>query len=139
MKKHLIMVFVLLSTIVFAASLLSAGDMPPSDAGKLWSYITETNPYLGWGFWPGYAGIYPGKSPHGAFLKLYANTISLKAARERKMMPYGAILVKENYGKDKKTLMAITPMYRIKGYNPDGGAGSGPSTNPTARCLNQEK
>lgn len=121
MRKHLIVVFTLMGALVFAASLLSAGDMPPSDATELWSYITGTNPYLGWGFWPGYTEIYPGKSPHGAYLKLYANTIALKAAREGKLMPYGAILVKENYGKDKKTLMAITPMYRIKGYNPDGG------------------
>ena len=36
-------------------------------------------------------------------------------------MPYGAIIVKENYGKDKKTLMAITPMYKLKGYNPEAG------------------
>ena len=36
-------------------------------------------------------------------------------------MPEGAIIVKENYGKDQKTLMAITPMYRVKGYNPEGG------------------
>jgi hypothetical protein len=108
-------------TLVFTASLLTAGDMPSSDAKELWPYITETNPYMGWGFWPGYVGIYPGKSPHGAYLKLYANTVALKAAREGKMMPYGAILVKENYGKDKSTLMAVTPMYRVKGYNPEGG------------------
>ncbi len=36
-------------------------------------------------------------------------------------MPDGAIIVKENYGKDKKTLMAVTPMYKVKGYNPEGG------------------
>lgn len=35
-------------------------------------------------------------------------------------MPYGAILVKENYGKDKKNLLAITPMYKVKGFNPEG-------------------
>jgi hypothetical protein len=36
-------------------------------------------------------------------------------------MPDGAIIAREHYGKDKKTLMAVTPMYRIKGYNPEGG------------------
>ena len=35
--------------------------------------------------------------------------------------PNGSILVKENYGKDKKTLMAVTPMYKVRGYNPDEG------------------
>ncbi|MBW1895483.1 MAG: cytochrome P460 family protein, partial [Deltaproteobacteria bacterium] len=43
------------------------------------------------------------------------------AAREGKPMPYGAILVKENYGKDKTTLMAVTPMYKIKGFDPEAG------------------
>ena len=36
-------------------------------------------------------------------------------------MPNGVIIVKENYGKNQKTLMAITPMYKLKGYNPEGG------------------
>jgi hypothetical protein len=83
--------------------------------------MTETNPYQKWEHWPGYTGIYPGKSPHGKYLKLFANPIALKAAREGKPMPEGAILVKENYGEDQKTLMAVTPMYRVKGYNPEGG------------------
>ncbi len=93
----------------------------PADPGKVWTHITQCNPYLGWGTWPGYPGIYPGKSPHGAFLKLYANGLALKAAREGKPMPQGAIIVKENYGKDQKTLMAITPMYKVEGYNPEAG------------------
>jgi hypothetical protein len=40
--------------------------------------------------------MYAGKSPHGAYLKVYANTLALKAARERKPMPDGAMIVKEN-------------------------------------------
>ncbi len=139
MRKYLVIVFVLIGVLVFTASLLTAGDMPSSDAKELWPYITETNPYMGWGFWPGYVGIYPGKSPHGAYLKLYANTVALKAAREGKMMPYGAILVKENYGKDKKTLMAVTPMYRIKGYNPDGGDWFWAKYDPSGKVLKSGK
>jgi hypothetical protein len=104
---------------------VSASDtpkgLPPTDGEAFWTYITKTNPYDGWGYWPGYYGMYSGNSPHGAYLKLYANGIALKAAREGKPMPYGAILVKENYGKDKKTLMAITPMYKVKGYSPETG------------------
>jgi len=100
---------------------IAAEDMPPADAAKLWTYMTDTNSYTEWGFWPGHEGIYPGKSPHGAYLKVYANDIALKAAQEGKPMPNGAIIVKENYGEDKETLMAVTPMYRIEGYNPDGG------------------
>ena len=91
--KKLLMCGTLATVIFFSFSPLRAGDMPSADAAKVWSYITETNPYLGWGFWPGYPEIYPGKSPHGKFLKLYANAQALKAAREGQPMPDGAIIV----------------------------------------------
>lgn len=121
MRKYTLMSCTLAAALVFSLSPLSAGEMPSADATKVWSYITETSPYLGWGFWPGYTEIYLGKSPHGKFLKLYANAPALQAAREGKPMPEGAIIVKENYGKDKKTLMAVTPMYKVNGYNPEAG------------------
>jgi hypothetical protein len=122
MKTHLILAVALFAVLTFATGIsVAAEDLPPADGAKFWTYITETNPYLGWGYWPGHYGIYPGQSPHGAFLKVYANPIALKAAREGKPMPNGAILVKENYGKDKTTLMAVTPMYKVKGYNPQAG------------------
>lgn len=122
MKRLLISVFSLLVVLVLVPIIVgAAGKLPSPDGAKFWTYITETNPYSGWGYWPGHYGIYPGKTPHGAFLKLYANGIALKAAREGRPMPEGAILVKENYAKDKKTLMAVTPMYKVKGYNPEGG------------------
>ncbi len=94
---------------------------PPAEADGFWTYITEKNLYTDWEFWPGHDGIYPGKSPHGAYLKLYANPAAIKAVKAGKPMPDGAIIIKENYGKDKKTLMAVTPMYKMKGFNPDGG------------------
>ena len=122
MKKVVFILAIVAMVIGGLITISTAGDdTPPADAEKLWSYITTSNPYTGWGFWPGHVGMYPGKSPHGAYLKVYANSVALKAAREGKPMPDGAIIVKENYGKDKTTLMALTPMYRIKGYNPDGG------------------
>ena len=122
MKKPLIMVTVLLAVFIFSALVSAAEEaMVRADPGKVWTHISQCNPYLGWGTWPGYPGIYPGKSPHGAFLKLYANGLALKAAREGKPMPNGAIIVKENYGEDQKTLVAITPMYKVKGYNPEAG------------------
>jgi hypothetical protein len=36
-------------------------------------------------------------------------------------MPYGSILVRENYARDRATLLSITPMYKVRGYNPGGG------------------
>lgn len=118
MKKYLVLVLPLLVVLVMVP-VVSGGA--GESASKFWTYITATHPYTGWGYWPGKYGMYPGKTPHGAYLKMYANGIALKAAREGKPMPDGAIIVKENYGKDKKTLMAITPMYKVSGYNPAGG------------------
>jgi len=108
--------------LVFGLTMTGAGgDMPATDGSALWTYITRTDPYQKWETWPGYPGIYPGKSPHGKYLKLFANPLAQKALKAGKPMPPGAIIVKENYGKDKKTLMVVTPMYRVKGYNPEGG------------------
>jgi hypothetical protein len=59
---------------------------------------------------------YPGQSPHGAFLKLYLNRTAVASPDQ---MPPGSILVKENYGPDKKSLMAITVMYRTENYDPE--------------------
>ncbi len=121
MKIQLIVAFTLMSLVACAGYQTSGEKLPSTDAKEFWSYITQTNPYKSWGHFPSYDGIYPGKSPHGAYLRLYANPAALKAAREGRSMPDGAIIVKENYGKDKSTLMAVTPMYRVKGYNPEGG------------------
>ena len=121
MKKLLIIVLLLMSLSVFYAFLARAGEnLPSADGEKFWTYISKTNPYKKWGMWPGHEGMYPGHSPHGAYIQLYANDSALKAAKAGKPMPYGAILVKENYDKDQKTLMVITPMYKVKGFNPNG-------------------
>ena len=121
MKRNFL--FAIIGCTVFAifAGVLTAGEnMPPTEAQPFWKYITETKPYTQWSFWPGKEGMYPGTSPHGAFLKLYANDIAIEAAKAGQPMPDGAIIVKENYGPDKEKLMAITPMYKVEGYNPDG-------------------
>lgn len=82
-----------------------------------WSYLTKSrSAYKNWAPFPGKgADIYEGQSPHGAYLRMYANGI---AAGDSKKLPNGSIIVKENYGKDKKTLMAVTVMYRTTGYDP---------------------
>jgi hypothetical protein len=124
--KRTIPVFAVIFIVGFAVLALqnkayTGGGMPSPDADALWSYITETHDYTEWKFFPGYEGMYPGQSPHGAFLKLYANDAAYRAAKNGEPMPDGAILVKENYGKNKSTLMAITPMYKASGYNPAAG------------------
>jgi hypothetical protein len=112
--------FTVAALLVLSTSIATvrAADMPGADAAALWEYVTKTDPYTGWEFWPGKEGMYKGTHPHGAHLKLYANKIAMEAAKAGKEMPAGAIVLKENYGKDAATLMAVTPMYKIAGYNP---------------------
>lgn len=122
MKKRVAHTVLFWSMMAFAVCLLLAAEkLPSTNPTDFWTYISKTNPYKNWQHWPGYPGKYPGKSPHGAFLELYANDIAMKAAKAGENMPYGAILVKENYAKDKTTLMSITPMYKVNGYNPGAG------------------
>lgn len=83
---------------------------------KFWKYLKASR-YTQWSPVPGSTGdAYPGQSPHGATLKMYLNRAAAGRPAE---LPDTSILVKENYGPDGKTLMAITVMYRTKGYNPD--------------------
>ncbi|GAB4145745.1 MAG: hypothetical protein Tsb009_18040 [Planctomycetaceae bacterium] len=89
--------------------------VPQTFEGRFWNYL-QTVYYRNWAPAPGQgADMYPGQSPHGAHLKMYLNRI---AAANPKTLPHGSIIIKENYGKDKKTLMAVTVMYRTKGYDP---------------------
>lgn len=105
---------------VFSALATARETLPPAEGKEFWGYIHKTNPYTKWAMWPGMDGMYEGKSPHGKYVRIFVNKPALEAAKAGKAMPYGAIIVKENF-KDKKTLASITPMYRVKGYNPAGG------------------
>lgn len=85
---------------------------------RFWNYLT-TQKYRNWAPAPGTTGeAYEGSSPHGAYLKMYLNR---KAAGNPKTLPNGSIIIKENYGPDGRTLMAITVMYRTPNYNPQAG------------------
>jgi hypothetical protein len=127
MKKRALTLFFLILSGLFVVTGCSQEAQPPEesavsvDANDVWAQITETSPYKQWDTWPGHPDIYPGKSPHGKYLRLYANGPAITAAREGEPMPDGAILVKENYAEDKTTLKAVTPMYKVDGYNPDAG------------------
>jgi hypothetical protein len=122
MKKHIWTTVVLTGLMAAGLGLSRAAEqLPSTNPEAFWTYISKTNPYKDWQHWPGYPGKFPGKSPHGAYLEFYGNDIAIKAAKEGKEMPWGAILVKTNYARDKTTLVSITPMYKVKGYNPDAG------------------
>lgn len=117
MKKTLITVIVVV-TVAFLAAHALEDQMPGPNAVEFWTYITKTSPYTEWKFWDDHSEMQPGVAPHGPFHKVYVNDILLNA--DSTPVPYGSIQVKENYNKDKK-MTAITVMYKVKDYNPEGG------------------
>jgi hypothetical protein len=88
------------------------------NAAELYTMFTQDMPYEDWSFWPDAQGLMPGKAPHGAFIKNFVNDKALNPSGG--LYPYGSLIVKENYMPDT-TLAKLTVMYKVKGYNPDGG------------------
>jgi len=85
---------------------------------KLWAYLQDSN-YRVWAPMPGQSDdAYNGNSPHGAKVKLYVNRTAAGGPNE---LRNGSILIKENYDNTGEKLMAITAMYRSRGYNAEGG------------------
>src|SRR5690242_16803973 len=83
-----------------------------------WKFINKENAaYKKWGSMPGRKGVRESREPHGDFLQTFANKIAIDNPAT---LPYGSILVTENYDKDKK-LADITVMYRSKGSDPQHG------------------
>jgi hypothetical protein len=118
-----------LTTLTAAAAVLALGlagaavaksHQPPAEGAGFWKYVTETDPYTEWSYLPGKEGMYPGQSPHGKFLKVYVNDKALEAVKAGRPLPPGSMVVKENYNADKE-LAAVTPMYKVEGYDPDAG------------------
>lgn len=88
---------------------------------RLWQRIFEEEPFASYPSWPGYDGLQPGQSPHGRFHRIYINRSLAGAlpARDNRA-PDGAIIIKENYGPDRK-VSGYTVMAKVSGYNPAVG------------------
>lgn len=100
-----------------AASSLYAQSIP-ADAHLLWKHITVESPYTRWGFWDDYQGLQKGGVPHAPQHRVFVNTQGITS--KRVPADNGTIIVKENID-DNDTLIALTVMYKIVGYNPAGG------------------
>lgn len=94
--------------------------MPMPNGGDLRQHIIGQEPYKKWATWPGKGEMVKGTEPHGAIITVYVNDIALKSIKGAKGMSNNSIVLKENYTPDKK-LAAVTVMYKVKGYNPEGG------------------
>lgn len=127
-----LLVGVLVLALAFAGFVASGqvaaqGELPAADAQALWTYVTQTNPYTEWGTWPdeSFKGYLPSGAPHSKVVKIFVNDIGLSVANKFPgEMPEGTIIVKDNYmGEtvgDPGMLGAVTMMYKVKGYNPEG-------------------
>lgn len=127
MKKTLVSLAAAALVVVFALTLMGGekktekqAGMPKPEGEAFWTHVSETDPYTEWGVWPGFEELQEGQSPHGAYVRIYANDIAMTAAKKDEEMPDGAIIMKENYNEERE-LVALTPMYRAEGFNPEGG------------------
>jgi hypothetical protein len=110
-----------LAALVFAAGCAAPPPRPKPvfvSAEALWSSLQTQDYQKSWRMWPGKAAFYPGTKPHGALLTTYINDPAENAIHYKSgSMPWGAIVVTENYTPDK-VLTDVTVMYKVNGYNP---------------------
>ncbi|MDB5349280.1 MAG: hypothetical protein JWN86_527 [Planctomycetota bacterium] len=86
---------------------------------SLWSFLVRPqSPYTLWAPFPGKAGLRKGASPHGAFVRLYANGV---AAGDTKGLPYESSLVLEDYAENQRARAGINILYRVNRYDPKNG------------------
>lgn len=127
MKKFAFTLTVLLVVgfIYVGFGLSSSHETAKMDDGKmaseLWASIHDDNYRRNWKYWPGKGNLYKGTEPHGALLTTYLNDTAYEAAdKKAEELPYGSIVIKENYMPGNK-IGAITVMKRVEGYNPEAG------------------
>lgn len=93
--------------------------MPDTTAEAVWSYLQEADYDDVWALWPDMGELYEGGRPHGRLLTTYVNAAALSAIEgSESQMPTDALIVKENHATDS-TLVAVTAMYEVEGYDPE--------------------
>lgn len=130
MKRFLLLITLLLSVSIMFFGTVSAQGKPEKAKKKaaveatgaaLWDHLKQVDYTKKWRMWPGKTALYKGTEPHGVLLTTYVNGPAYRAIMSKRgMLPDSSIVVKENYSLEKK-LVAITVMYKVKGYNPQAG------------------
>lgn len=129
MKKRAFTLLTVLFLLWLAACKQENTDFPSPDEGNLTKrpqangasvleFILKKDDYRQWALYPGKPVLHPGQHPRGALLITYVSLKVLRNASGR--LPDGSILIKENYDAQRK-LQSTFLMYRVEGYNPDGG------------------
>lgn len=111
---------------------LIAAQGPGTSAAELLEYILHENPYTAWSSWPAdrwsdFADYLVGVGPHGATVRIFVNDVALEAIGSEEfsgVLPYGSIIVKESFMgtvDEPGDAAALTVMYKLGGFNPEGG------------------
>lgn len=106
--------------------------MPGADAEKVSEYMMKDHPYKRWKLFPGTKKMHKGGDPHGTLLTTYVNHVAMNSINKKMGFAEGSMIVKENYTSDKK-LVALTTMYKVKGFNPEAGDWFWVSTAPDGK------
>lgn len=86
---------------------------------RLWQRITVESDYHDYRQWPDHQGMQPGQAPHGVLHEVFVNRNIYEALPlEGTEVPYGSILVKENYTVSRE-LDKLTIMMKVEGYSPE--------------------
>jgi hypothetical protein len=147
-KKVFVFLFCLIVCFVFSGIIFAQGKKGKATAGgqaiaatgaAVWDHLKKEGYSTKWKKWPGTTVMYPGPEPHGAFLTTYVNETAFKAITGKKgKFPDGAIIAQDNFSKNKK-LKFISVMYKVKGYNPQGGDWFWAQYKPDGRIDSQGK
>lgn len=106
-------------------------ELPPADEQAVVEYILNENPYQEWSSWTpdrwtDFSGYIQSGAPHGATVRIFVNDIALDAVAAEDFdgtLPPGSLVVKENFmgtTEEPGDLAAITAMYKVEGFNPEG-------------------
>lgn len=92
-------------------------------AEALHAHLQEEDWREAWALWPGLEPFYAGDDPHGMLLTTRVNEaasrgIEAMRAGDADDLPFGAVVVKENFTPDS-ALAALTVMYKREGYDPE--------------------
>jgi hypothetical protein len=132
---------VVLALVATMGLALAAGDFPtgqiaaqgPGTTGaELLEYILNEDPYTAWSSWPAdrwsdFGDYLVGAEPHSATVRIFVNDVALEAIGAEEfggVLPYGSIIVKENLTgtvDEPGDVAALTVMYKLGGFNPEGG------------------
>jgi len=100
----------------------------PNDPAAVWQYIAKDNPYTEWGTWPSdeFKGFLPSGAPHTKVVRIFVNDVGQSVATSFPgEMPANTIIVKENFMGESVdspgALGAVTIMYKVPGFNEEGG------------------